>query len=168
MQGPLQVPLAPGLPGGATWPQISHPRAELLPWVISLHVPVRQPGSKLTRTLSPQMRAAEPLVGPAGALPGHRSAQARASEHLSRGFSGAAASLWGAQVDLKLEWALTTQSLFPSVAVAGLSRAALFGDVGVTLTGRDLIAREEGRRASLSLSPFPSRRKMATFIWIIV
>lgn len=67
------------------------------------------------------MSAAVPLVGPAGALPKHRSAQAQASEHLSRGFSGAAASLWGAQADLKLEWALTTQSLFPTIAAAGLS-----------------------------------------------
>ena len=59
-RGPLQVPglWLQDFPGGAAWPQISHPRAELLPWV---NLPPRScPTIRFQADMhsQPQMRAA--------------------------------------------------------------------------------------------------------------
>ena len=63
-RGRLQAPLAPGLPGGAAWPQISHPRAELLPWVNL--APRSCPTTRLQADMHSQPRG-ECCLAPGGA-----------------------------------------------------------------------------------------------------
>ena len=91
------------------------------------------------------MRAALLLVWPTGALPEQKSVQAQMPEDLSRGFSGATASSRGARVDLKLQWAVTTQSC------GGLVLSSpLLGDVTLTRPRPDSVGgRNTGRKMSL-------------------